>query len=125
MSISMPTVSCCGKLFVFDILIERQLLYCWCCPVFAATSSDVPGTVCVCIFTYGQHFQQSMDHPGMLANPFRGQLVSYSVWCCSHAVRKKKFRVNVSCLRGAYGLICKHRVVYNINSNEWWRWWVS
>ena len=32
-------------------------------------------TVCtVCIYIYGQHFYQSMDRPGMVANPTRGQL---------------------------------------------------
>ena len=26
------------------------------------------------VYMYGQHFQQSIEHPGMVANPARGQL---------------------------------------------------
>ena len=29
---------------------------------------------CLYVYIYGQHFQQSIDQPGMVANPARGQL---------------------------------------------------
>ena len=39
--------------------------------------------VCMYVCMYGQHFQQSMDQPGMVANSFRGHMNRENIFSLS------------------------------------------
>ena len=46
----------------------------WYLNEFIGNGSNLGSTVCMYVCMYGHHIQQSMDQPGKVANPARGQL---------------------------------------------------